>query len=265
MHRRNFIRGFIALGSCAACASLGLAKEAKHAVEEASHTEGEAPHWEYRGEHGPEHWAEVDKANFVCSAGNQQSPIDLRGSITAQVEPLSVRWKKGGAKMVNNGHTVQVNMPGGNVLSHNAREYELLQFHFHAPSEHLVDGMTYPMEVHFVHKHAATGTLAVIGVFLMPGEPNGTFAQLSGYFPHNAGDEVTVSAFTPTELLPTGLHYWTYEGSLTTPPCSEIVTWLVARDPLRVDAADIMRFTSIYNGNARPILPANRRLLLSSN
>lgn len=260
MQRRNFIRGFIALGSCAACAKLGLAKD----VKETKHGSEEAPHWEYRGEHGPDHWAQVDHANEVCSVGTQQSPIDLRGSIRAELEPLSVRWKKGPATIINNGHTIQVNMPGGNTLTHNGLEYELLQFHFHAPSEHLVDGMHYPMEVHFVHKHAKSGSLAVVGVFLTPGEPNGTFAGLSATFPKDPGGEGTVPIFSPTELLPAGLHYWTYEGSLTTPPCSEIVTWMVASDALHVDASDIKRFTSIYSGNARPALPLNRRILLSS-
>ena len=253
MKRRSFIRGFIALGSCAACAKLGLASEEA------------PPHWEYRGEHGPDHWADLDHANAACSAGVQQSPIDLKGAIRAEIEPLSILWKKSTAKIANNGHTIQVTMPGGNILSRNGQEYELLQFHFHAPSEHLVDGMTYPMEIHFVHKNVTSGRLAVIGVFVISGEPNGTFAQIAQYFPSQEGHVWTVPEFTPTDLLPVGLQYWTYEGSLTTPPCSEIVTWLVASEPLLVDAGDIKRFTKIYSKNARRVLPVNRRVLLSSN
>lgn len=265
MQRRNFIRGFIALGSCAVCANLGFSKETKVSKGDA-HGGAEAPHWEYRGKHGPDHWAEIDRANKVCAVGNQQSPIDLKGSIRADVEPLSPKWNKGAAKIINNGHTIQVNMPSGNVLKRDGLDYELLQFHFHAPSEHLVDDKAYPMEMHFVHRHAESGKLAVVGVFLTPGETNSTFAALAGNFPQHAGDEGTVPAFTPAELLPSSLHYWTYEGSLTTPPCSEIVTWLVVSQPLTVSAEDIKRFTSIYSANARPVLPTNRRiLLLSSN
>jgi carbonic anhydrase len=253
MKRRDFFRGMMVLGGCAACARLGFASE-----------EAAAPHWEYRGEHGPDHWGQLDKANLVCSNGTQQSPINISGAVRAEVEPLAVMWKKSGAKMVNNGHTIQVNMPPGNTFSRKQKTYELLQFHFHAPSEHQVDGMTYPMEMHFVHKHAESGSLAVIGVFLMPGMPHDAFSTLSRSFREEVGKETVVDKFSPSDLLPANLQYWTYEGSLTTPPCSEIVTWMVARDPLHVDAGDIQHFTSIYPGNARPSLPTNRRLILTS-
>lgn len=250
MKRRDFVRGFIALGGCAACAGIARASEGAH--------------WAYKGEHGPEHWGDMDKAFSVCSAGGQQSPISISSAIKAEIDPISVSWKKSSAKIVNNGHTIQVNMPDGSSISRNGKAYDLLQFHFHAPSEHLVDGMTYPMEVHFVHKNKKDGDLVVLGVFLMPEQHHDAFSMLAKNFPQNEGGEGKVEPFSPNDLLPPGLEYWTYEGSLTTPPCSEIVTWLVAREPLKVEQVSIQAFTSIYSSNARPVAPTNRRLVLMS-
>lgn len=250
MKRRDLMRGFIALGGCLACARIAGAAE--------------GPHWEYGGEHGPEHWGAIDKSFGICSTGSQQSPIDISSAIKAEVQPISVAWKKSAGKIVNNGHTIQINMPEGSSISYNGKVYDLLQFHFHAPSEHHVDGKAFPMEVHFVHKNKADGDLAVIGVFLEPGAPHDVLSMLAKSFPAKAGTEMPLEAFSPNDLLPSSLVYWTYEGSLTTPPCSEIVTWLVAREPLKVEAASIQAFTSLYSANARPVTPLNRRMVLLS-
>lgn len=253
MRRRNFLKGLIVLGTCPACARLSYAS-----------SQSKTPHWTYSGDHGPEHWGELDRAYAACSTGHQQSPINIESFVRAEVEPLTVMWRKGGALMVNNGHTIQVNMPKGNTLSRLGESYELLQFHFHAPSEHKVNGMTYPMEMHFVHRHAETGGLAVVAIFVMPGMHHGVFSTLAEHFPRHEGDEVELTAFNPADLLPAKMEYWTYEGSLTTPPCSEIVSWMVVREPLQVEQASIQRFTAIYSGNARPVLGTNRRLILTN-
>jgi len=249
MERRSFLKGFIALGACPICAKAAPAAGA---------------HWGYSGEDGPEHWGELGKENFVCTAGGQQSPVDISAAITADIPQLSVDWGKGSGAMVNNGHTIQINMPSGSKLVRGDREYELRQFHFHAPSEHHVEGRTFPMELHFVHKDIKTDALGVLGVFLAPGAANGQFAKLAAAFPAEAGKEVAIDEIDPRELLPASLRYWTYEGSLTTPPCSEIVDWMVAMDPIEVDAADIAKFTGLYPMNARPVVPANRRFILAS-
>lgn len=250
MERRKFIKGLLALGACPICAQTGFAAEDAQ--------------WNYEGESGPAHWGALDEANAACSAGSQQSPLDITDAIEADLPRIGIDWKTGGGTVVNNGHTLQVNMPEGSTLTRGSRTYDLLQYHFHAPSEHRVDGQPFPMEAHFVHRERESGALGVLGVFLTPGATNATFARLAAAFPARAGDEAAVDDVDPSGLLPASLAYWLYEGSLTTPPCSEIVDWMVVREPLEVDAADIDKFTALYSANARPVRPSNRRFILSS-
>jgi carbonic anhydrase len=249
MERRTFIRGLALIGLCPLCAPSGFATEGAH--------------WSYEGETGPDHWGALGADNAACSAGSQQSPLDIRGAVKADIPAIALDWKKSKGEVVNNGHTIQVNMPAGNRLSRGGKSYEMLQFHFHAPSEHLVHGKAFPMEVHFVHKDAASGALGVLGVFIAPGSANDAFASLAAAFPAEEGAKAPLE-IDPNALLPKGLAYWAYEGSLTTPPCSEIVDWVVAKQPIEVAAADIARFTGLYAHNARPALQANRRYILSS-
>jgi carbonic anhydrase len=248
MERRNFLKGLALVGLCPLCTRTAYAAEAAH--------------WSYEGEHGPEHWGGLGPDN-ACSTGSQQSPLDITGAIEAELPPIAIDWKKGGGEIVNNGHTIQVNMPAGSKLSRADMSYDLLQFHFHAPSEHHVDGKAFPMEVHFVHKNASTGTLGVLGIFMQAGAANPVFAGLASVFPEETGAKAPVDV-DPNGLLPGELDYWTYEGSLTTPPCSEIVDWMVAVQPIEVAKTDIGKFTALYKMNARPTVPANRRFILSS-
>lgn len=239
MQRRTFITGLAAAGLCPLCAR------------------AEEGHWSYEGESGPAGWGEA------CQLGGQQSPLDLTGAIKAELPALAVQWRAGPGTLVNNGHTLQVELPEAGRLLRGERAYELLQFHFHAPSEHLAEGRPFAMELHFVQRRTEGEGLGVLGVFLTPGATNPAFADLASRFPATPGEAVAVS-LDPAALLPARLDYWTYEGSLTTPPCSEIVEWMVARQPLEVAAADIARFTALYPMNARPVAPANRRYILSS-
>jgi carbonic anhydrase len=250
MHRRSLIKGFIALGACPICAEAARAAGA---------------HWGYTGPDGPEHWADLDPNNFVCSSGTRQSPIDIAGAVRADIPRIAIDWHKSRGTIMNNGHTIQINMPEGSTLRLGDRVYELLQFHFHAPSEHHVDGRTFPMEAHFVHADARTDELGVLGVFLTPGRANASFAGLAAAFPAQTGEEVSVDDVDPNGLLPASPGYWTYKGSLTTPPCSEGVDWMVAMEPVEVDQADIERFTALYPMNARPVRSPNRRFILGLN
>jgi len=250
MQRRYFLSGLGALSACPLCTSHVAAADHEH--------------WSYSGKTGPEHWGGLDKANTLCSGGSQQSPLNISGSVKAMLPPIGVSWRTGGGRMVNNGHTIQVNVPPGSALSRGASRYELLQYHFHHPSEHLVEGKHFAMEAHFVHKNIENDDLGVLGVLLVPGAANATFAQLATAFPAQAGTEVTVATVDVNGLLPATLGYWYYEGSLTTPPCSENVDWMLAMQSLEVAETDIAKFAVLYPTNARTIKPSNRRLVLSS-
>lgn len=226
-----------------------------HAAEDA--------HWDYKGGEGPENWGTLNEHYAACSVGPQQSPLNITGAIKAEIPGLVIDWKKGG-HMENNGHTIQVNAAPGGTLRRGEKTYDLLQYHFHAPSEHLVEGRHFAMEIHFVHKDTETGALGVLGVFIRPGKAHRAFAELAAAFPAKAHGAAVVEDVDPSDLLPPTLAYWIYEGSLTTPPCSETVDWMVAREPIEVDEADIAKFTALYSMNARPARVANRRYILSS-
>jgi carbonic anhydrase len=223
----------------------------------------EATHWGYTGNEGPDHWGALDKASAACSAGAEQSPIDIKSAISAQLPAVSITYANSAGTIINNGHTIQVNLPAGSKLHLGDQVYDLLQFHFHAPSEHLVNGKHFPAEVHFVHRDSK-GALAVIGVFLEPGGQNATFTQIAAAMPKTAGKEAPIALIDLTALLPLTKAYWSYAGSLTTPPCSETVRWTVLQTPIKVAAADLAKYTALYPMNARTPQPVNRRFVLSS-
>jgi carbonic anhydrase len=247
IERRHFLEGLAILGACPICARAGRAAEGTD--------------WGYSGATGPEHWGDSAE-NVACSLGSQQSPLDITVAIEARLPAIELDWPKGGT-IRNTGKTIQIDAPRGGTLGRGGKLYELVQYHFHAPSEHRVEGRSFAMEAHFVHKHAASGDLGVLAVLLTPGAANPTFASLAAAFPEE-GSETSVDGTDPAGLLPASLAYWTYEGSLTSPPCSENVDWMIARTPVQVAAEDISAFTAHYPMNARPVLPANRRFILAA-
>ncbi len=250
MNRRRALKALAGLALCPLCASAGFAAEGAH--------------WSYEGANGPAHWGDVDTASKVCSVGSQQSPIDITGTIKAQLPPLKIAWSRKADTIVNNGHTIQVNFAPGSTLKVGKDDYALLQFHFHHPSEHTFAGKSYPMEVHFVHRNTA-GTLAVIGALITAGKSNPVFNKIVATMPAHEGPAVKADpAIDPNKLLPAARGYFRYEGSLTTPPCSEVVNWLVLREPIQVAQADIDAFAKLYPVNARPVQKDNRRFVLSS-
>jgi carbonic anhydrase len=250
MNRRDALKALSGLVLCPLCASTGFAAEETH--------------WTYEGTTGPDKWGDLDAASNVCSVGSQQSPIDIIGSIKAQLPPLRIAWGKTADAIVNNGHTIQLNTAKGNTLTFGGGPYRLLQFHFHRPSEHLIRGKSFPMEAHFVHAHAS-GALAVVGALMVAGKPNPVFSKIIETMPKREGETVKADpAINPNGLLPARLAYCRYPGSLTTPPCSETVEWLLLTDPVQVADADIAGFAKLYGMNARPAQKANRRAVLRS-
>jgi carbonic anhydrase len=254
MNRRHALKALAGLALCPICAPSGFAAEDSH-----------AHHWGYQGEAGPARWGDLDAANRVCSLGSQQSPIDISPTIGANLYPLELSWADKASTIVNNGHTIQLNFAEGSTLKLGGVKFTLLQVHFHRPSEHLIDGRNFPMEAHFVHRSAAGG-LAVIGVLMEAGKTNAAFNRIVSTMPESEGPPVKADpAINPNALLPGKLGYYRYEGSLTTPPCSEIVDWIVLTDRIEVAPADIAAFARLYQMNARPVQKDNRRFVLQSN
>ena len=224
----------------------------------------EGAHWGYEGENGPAKWGELDAANKACSAGSQQSPIDIGATVKAQLPPLRINWAHVADTIVNNGHTIQLDFADGSTLTLDNTKYKLVQFHFHRPSEHMIAGKNFAMEAHFVHR-ADSGALAVLGVLMTTGRPNAAFNRIVATMPAQAGPPVKADAqINPNGLLPENRSYYRYSGSLTTPPCAETVEWLVLRTPIQVSGADIATFAKLYPGNARPARQSNRRYVLES-
>ncbi len=231
---------------------------------------GDTP-WHYEGESGPANWGRLDPKFSACSEGRSQSPIDIsnptRGDtpqLRAHFPPADLRivHHESVADGVNNGHTIQINYAGGETLTLGDAAYRLAQLHFHAPSEHTVDGQQFPMEMHMVHK-AADGRLAVIGTLIREGADNGAFATVWSNLPSKKGAETHYPALKIEldPLLPTVRTSYRYDGSLTTPPCSEGVSWIVMATPIELSKEQIAAFTRIVHDNNRPVQPLNGRTI----
>ena len=222
-------------------------------------------HWGYEGKSGPAHWGEMGEEFALCGTGKAQSPVDLDpGAAAAETEAaISLNYQAGGAEVVNNGHTIQVNFEPGSTMSVGADEFDLLQLHFHHTSEHTVGGKSYPMEMHLVHKSKG-GTLAVLGVLISAGEESAAIAPVWAAIPAGAGEKSALkSPISGASLLPASMKTYRYSGSLTTPPCSEGVRWHVLSEPITFSQAQIDAFAALYRVNNRPVQPLHGRALSS--
>ena len=220
-------------------------------------------HWGYEGEAGPVNWGKLDPKFAMCGLGKNQSPIDISALIKAELQPLTLAYSAGAAEILNNGHTVQVNYAAGNTLAIDGRNFELKQFHFHAPSENKVGGKHFPLEGHLVHADK-DGNLAVIAVMFQEGAANPLLASLWEKMPAKGGGKAALQAgLNVTQLLPTDKQYYRFNGSLTTPPCSEGVRWFVLKVPVSVSKAQIEHFAkAMRHPNNRPVQPLNAREVL---
>ena len=221
-------------------------------------------HWTYEGDAGPSHWAELSPEWAKCGAGRAQTPIDINTDYADRIgldDPV-FHYHPLAPKIVNNGHTIEVDLPKGDAIELDGSYYELVQFHFHAPSEHRLNGRQYPMELHLVHKDAE-GNLVVVGVFLEPGDALSTLGPVFDGMGLKTGQEKQLGVeVDPRGLVPADHSLLRYEGSLTTPPCSEGVRWVVFTHPMTVSPEQIGAFTKLYTGNARPVQALNGRTLL---
>jgi len=222
-------------------------------------------HWDYAGSEGPDAWGRMRPEFSKCATGTRQSPIDIRGGIAVDLEPIKFDYHASAFSVIDNGHTVQVNVEPGNTITITGRRYELVQFHFHRPSEERVNGRQYDMVVHLVHK-SADGRIAVVAVLLDRGSAQAIVQSVWNNLPLEKGDEVKAgSRIDPAQLLPEDRRYYTYMGSLTTPPCSEGVLWMVMKQPVPISAEQLAIFARLYPMNARPIQQADGRLIKESN
>lgn len=222
------------------------------------------PHWEYEGPHGPEAWGDLEPANKLCKVGLRQSPIDIRDGMKVDLEPIGFHYSPALFKFVNNGHTLQASMEG-NRISLTGKTYEFLQIHFHHPAEEKINGRGFPMVAHLVHK-SAEGDLAVVAVLLEEGRANHTVQTMWNYIPLERQKPVSPPDVMVdlNGLIPENKTYYTYYGSLTTPPCTEGVLWLVLKTPITLSAEQIAHFRRLYPHNARPIQATGDRLIKES-
>ena len=226
---------------------------------------GDAPAaWAYEGAAGPQAWAELRPEFALCAKGRRQSPIDLQGGLAVDLEPVLFDYRASGFAVVDNGRTVQVNLAPGNAIELGGRRFELQQFHFHHPAEERIDGRAFEMSLHLVHRDAQ-GRLAVVALLFDRGPPQPVVQQVWNHLPLERHQETAARvALDLPALLPADRRYYTYMGSLTTPPCSEGVQWVVMRHPVTMAPEQIDLFARIYPMNARPLQAASGRRILQS-
>jgi len=212
--------------------------------------------WDYEGKHGPLVWGKLDPAYKACSQGHQQSPIDIRGArLNKGLQPIEFHYIAGPVTLENNGHTIVVHVDPGSYIVAGGVRYNLEQFHFHHPSEEAVNGKLTDMDIHLLHR-SADGKIAVLAIRLAldPGSPNAVLAALWPHLPRATGaSEKVTEEINPAGLLPGDRGYWTYIGSLGSPPCTEGVRWFVFEEVLTVSRDQLRAFTAIFKMNSRPL------------
>lgn len=237
------------------------ARKSSHPVASAIHA---GVHWRYEGEAGPSHWGKLNPAWGKCATGTRQSPIDIRDGIQLDLEPVAFDYQHAVLTVIDNGHTVQVNVGAGSTIAVGGHHYALSEFHFHLPSEERINGKSYPMVMHLVHKNR-DGRLAVVAVLIQDGSLHQTVQQVWNNLPLEKNMPVTVPArMDVMQLLPASRDYYTYMGSRTTPPCTEGVLWIVLKQPIQLSSQQIAIFSRLYPMNARPIQSLHGRLIKES-
>jgi len=221
--------------------------------------------WSYSGAQGPNHWGDLKPEFAACKTGHRQSPIDIRDTRKADLTPIQFDYKPSPLHIVDNGHTIMINYGPGSYITVGGKTYQLKQFHFHRPSEEKIHGESYDMEAHLVHADQE-GNLAVVAILLQSGGENPLVQKLWDHLPKEKKKEELLDSveIDVTGLLPVDRSYYTFPGSLTTPPCSENVAWFVLKHPVVISAAEIEQFGRLYPNNARPTQAQYDRVVLES-
>lgn len=227
----------------------------------ASYTHAHNTAWSYEA---PAEWGNLSTDFQTCKSGVNQSPIDIRQVVNGQLPPLTLSYQAKKESIVNNGHTIQINVKDGDALMLDGEAFTLRQFHFHTPSENLIEGKRYPLAAHFVHA-SKEGHLAVVGVMFEAGAANPALAEILRDLPAKVNHEVELQhALNLSALIPGDKHYYRFSGSLTTPPCTEGVRWLVLKQPVTASAEQLKTFADHLgeHGNSRPVQPLNGRVVV---
>jgi carbonic anhydrase len=221
--------------------------------------------WSYEGEYGPANWGKINPAWAKCGDGNRQSPIDIRDGMKVELEQITFDYHPSSFNVTDNGKTVQVMVGSGNFITVNNRTYELIQFHFHRPSEERINGKGYEMVVHLVHKDGE-GRIAMLALLLERGKPQPVIQTVWNNLPLEKLETLAPAIeLDPMDLLPAKREYFTFMGSMTTPPCQEGVLWLVMKEPVQASPAQMALFSRLYPLNARPTQPSSGRIIKESN
>lgn len=220
-------------------------------------------HWGYEGAAGPEHWGEINKDFHVCHDGKFQSPIDIKNAINGELPPLNLVFHTSVGSIINNGHTIQLNVNDGDDFVIDGDSFVLKQYHFHTPSENLINGKSFPLEAHFVHSNEK-GELAVVGVMFEIGEENPSIDTIIKKIPSKINDQVQLKEHVDLRgLFPSDRHYYRFSGSLTTPPCSEGLRWFIMKNTVQLSQAQLKIIQDALKGsNNRPIQPLNGRMIV---
>ena len=227
-------------------------------------------HWGYTDTEGPEHWGDLSPKFKTCKSGDNQSPVDIppQGNsalVNAKLDPIPFNYNMlTPSTIVNNGHTVQVNMWSGGEITLDGTLFKLKQFHFHTPSENTVAGHSFPLEAHFVHQ-SDDGKLAVVAIMFVPGDDDPTIANLWEKLPMKAGEENKLNNYTlkPLQFDDKLKNYYRYNGSLTTPPCTEGVRWIVMKQPYHISKQQVEKLQkALKHPNNRPVQPLNARVIV---
>lgn len=221
--------------------------------------------WSYEGQEGPANWGKLSPDFSLCEIGKNQSPVNIQGALeTTHHDKLKLTFKPGKQEIVNNGHTIQVNVNGEDALQIDNDTFTLQQFHFHVPAENEIDGKRYPLEAHFVYK-AKDDALVVLALLFQEGKANPQLANAWQHMPAEPAQTAVLSKPVDIRaLLPEQLNFYRFSGSLTTPPCSEGVRWIVLEQPVNVSAEQIKQFSAaIRHTNNRPVQPLNGRIIVN--
>jgi len=264
LHKENEHKAQLAVGGAPAVPGSAAQPHGANLAGDASVVRHDI-HWSYDGEGGPARWGKIDPSNAKCETGERQSPIDIRDGIRVELDPVAFDYKPVRFNVVDNGHTIQVNLGAGNSISILGRRYDLVQFHFHKPSEERINGVGYDMVAHLVHKDM-DGKLVVVSLLIQQGKANSLVQTIWNNMPLEKNETVAPpGTIDMNQLLPVNRQYYTYMGSLTTPPCTEGVLWVVYKEPIELSQEQIGIFSRMYPMNARPVQSAAGRLIKESN